>query len=153
MNILLNDGSFINDDDFDLRYDMIVIDECESLMNHFDEGTMNHKEVDICYFFTETIKYTPEMVLIDGDISQRSLIFASSFGKMLYVRNNNNETNQEMHVTNDPAIWEDEMYKDIDEFKNMDPNFRICIISQSSKQCMSLNDNIMKKHPELKIKM
>ena len=95
MNILLNDGSLINDDDFDLRYDMIVIDECESLMNHFDEGTMNHKEVDIWYFFTETIKYTPEMVLIDGDISQRSLIFASSFGKMLYVRNNNNETNKE----------------------------------------------------------
>ena len=93
------------------------------------------------------------MVLMDGDISQRSLRFASSFGKMLYVRNNNNETNKEMHVTNDPANWEDEMYKDIDEFKNMDPNFRICIISQSSKQCMSLNDNIMKKDPELKIKM
>ena len=110
MNILLNDGSFINDDDFDLRYDMIVIDECESLMNHFDEGTMNHKEVDIWYFFTETIKYTPEMVLIDGDISQRSLIFASSFGKMLYVRNNNNETNKDMHVINDPAKWEYEMY-------------------------------------------
>ena len=90
---------------------------------------------------------------MDCDMSQRLLSFASSFGKMLYVRNNNNETNQEMHVTNDPAIWEDEMYKDIDEFKNMDPNFRICIISQSSKQCMSLNDNIMKKHPELKINM
>ena len=93
------------------------------------------------------------MVLVDGDISQTSLRFASSFGRMLYVRNNNNETNKEMHVTNDPANWEDEMYKDIDEFKNMDPNFRICIISQSSKQCMSLNDNIMKKDPELKIKM
>ena len=89
---------------------------------------------------------------MDGDISQRSLRFASSFGKMLYVRNIN-ATNQEMHVINNPAKWEDKMYKDIEKLKNIDPNFRICIISQSSKQCMSLNDDIMKKHPELKNKM
>ena len=74
------------------------------------------------------------MVLMDGDISQRSLRFASSFGKMLYVRNNNNENNKDMHVINDPAKWEDEMYKDIDKFKKIDPNLRISIISQSSKQ-------------------
>ena len=45
------------------------------------------------------------------------------------------------------------MYQIIDKFKNIDSNFRICIISQSSKQCMSLNDDIMNKHPKLKIKM
>ena len=84
------------------------------------------------------------MVLMDGDISQRSLRFASSFGKMLYVRNNNDETNKDMHVFYDPAKWEDEMYKNIDIFKNIDPNFRICIISQSSKHCTSLNNDIMK---------
>jgi hypothetical protein len=84
------------------------------------------------------------MVLTDGDISQRSLRFASSFGKMLYVRNNNDETNKDMHVFYDPAKWEDEMYKDIDIFKNIDPNFRICVISQSSKHCTSLNNDIMK---------
>ena len=41
--ILLHDGSHMNGDEFDLRYDMIVLDESESLMNHFDEGTMNLK--------------------------------------------------------------------------------------------------------------
>ena len=75
----------MNGDEFDLRYDMIVLDESESLMNHFDEGTMNHKEIDIGFFFTQFIKYTPKMVLMDGDISQRSLRFAASFGKMIYV--------------------------------------------------------------------
>ena len=60
---------------------------------------------------TQISKYTPKMVLMDGDISQRSLRFASSFGKMLYVRNNNDETNKDMHVFYDPAKWEDEMYK------------------------------------------
>ena len=68
---------------------------------------------------TQISKYTPKMVLMDGDISKRSLRFASSFGKMLYVRNNNNDTNKEMHVINDPAKWEYEMYKDIDKFKTL----------------------------------
>ena len=103
MHILLHDGSHMNGDVFDLRYDMIVLDESESLMNHFDERTMNHKAIKIWYFFTQIIKYTPKMVLMDGDISQRSLRFASSFGKMLYVRHNNNVTNKEMHVINDSA--------------------------------------------------
>ena len=84
------------------------------------------------------------MVLMDGDISQRSLRFASSFGKMLYVRNNNDETNKDMHVFSNPAKCEDEMNKYIDIFKNIDPNFRICIISQSSKHCTSLIKDIMK---------
>ena len=86
------------------------------------------------------------MVLLDGDISQRSLRFASSFGKMLYVRNNINDTKKETHVINDPAKCEDEMYKNIGKFKNIDPNFGICILSQSSKQCMILNDDITKNH-------
>ena len=63
---------------------------------------------------------------------------------MLYVRNSNNETNQEMHVINNLAKLEDKMYKHIEKLKNINPNFGICIISQSSKQCMRLNDDIMK---------
>ena len=36
----------MTDDDLDLRYDTIVLDDSESLMNHFDEGTMNQQEND-----------------------------------------------------------------------------------------------------------
>ena len=32
---------------FELSYDLIVLDESESLMSHFDEGTMNKKEIEI----------------------------------------------------------------------------------------------------------
>ena len=106
-------------------------------MNLFDEGTINHKEINIWYFFTQIIHHTFEVVLMDGDISQRSLRFAASFGKMLYERNNSNETTNAMTVINDPAKWEDGLRKDIDTFKNSDPNFKIYIVSQSSKQAMS----------------
>ena len=43
LNIRLKDGPVMTDDDFDLRYDTIVLDNSESLMNNFDEGAMNHK--------------------------------------------------------------------------------------------------------------
>ena len=52
MNIRLNDGSFMHGNEFKLRYDMIVLDESDSLMNHFDEGTVTHTEIEIWYFFT-----------------------------------------------------------------------------------------------------
>ena len=41
--------------------------------------------------------------------------------------------------------------KDIDEFKNNDPNIKICIIPQSSKQAMSINANLIRNHPALNI--
>ena len=122
-------------------------------MNLFDEGTINHKEINIWYFFTQIIHHTFEVVLMDGDISQRSLRFAASFGKMLYERNNSNETTYAMTVINDPAKWEDGLHKDIDKFKNSDPNVKICIVAQSYKQTVSLHDHILRRHPELKINM
>ena len=51
---------------------------------------------------------------------------------MLYANDNSNDTNKELHVMNGPVTCGDEMYKDIEEFKNIDPNFRLCIISQLS---------------------
>ena len=47
MNIRLNDGPLMTDDECDLRYDMIVLDESAGFMNNFDEGVMNHKEIEI----------------------------------------------------------------------------------------------------------
>ncbi|MFM7978504.1 MAG: hypothetical protein ACKPKO_04245 [Candidatus Fonsibacter sp.] len=61
---------------------------------------------------------------MDGDVSQRTLRLASSYGNMIYVNNNNNETNNIMNIIKEPAKWEAGLLKDIDEFKS-DPNFKI----------------------------
>ena len=85
MRILTNNGSFMHEDELELTYDMRVLDERERLMNHFDEGTMSHTEIDRWYVFTEIFKHSKKIkiiVLMDGDISQRSLILASSLGNM-----------------------------------------------------------------------
>ena len=58
-------------DGLELSYDMIVVDDSESLMIHFDEGTMK-KEIEI-WLFNEIMKHSRRIVLMDGNISQQSL--------------------------------------------------------------------------------
>ena len=56
-------------DGLELSYDMIVVDDSESLMIHFDEGTMK-KEIEI-WLFNEIMKHSRRIVLMDGNISQQ----------------------------------------------------------------------------------
>ena len=43
-----------------------------------------------------------------------------------------------MNIIQDLAKLEAGLLKDIDELKRADPNFRICIVSQTSKQAVSI---------------
>ena len=45
MHVLYKNDQFISEDAFDLRYDMIILDESESLLAHMDEKTMEKKEI------------------------------------------------------------------------------------------------------------
>ena len=151
LNLVCKNSYVMEGEGFEFSYDLIVLDESESLMSYVDEGTMNNTEIEIWFFFNEIMKHSKKIVLMDGDISQRSLRLDSSYGGMLYVRRFNNETNKATDIINGPATWEAGLLKDIDEFRNSDPNFRICIVSQSSKQAMSINEDLVLKFPELKI--
>ena len=44
MNVLFKNDKFVCEDRFDLNYDMIVLDESESLLCHFDDKTMETKK-------------------------------------------------------------------------------------------------------------
>jgi len=82
LNVLQKNDKFISSGSFSLKHDMIILDESESLLAHFDEKTMERKEINIWNFFDELLKHSSKMLLMDGDISERSLSFASSYGEM-----------------------------------------------------------------------
>ena len=86
---------------------------------------------------------------MDGDSYQRSLRLTTSNGSMIYVGFNNIETNRTMNIFNDAATWEAGLLKDIDELRKNEPNFRICIVSQSSKQAMSINEGLLQQKVSL----
>ena len=58
-----------------------------------------------------------------------------------------------MNLINSHVKRETRLSKDIDEFKKTDPTFRICIVSHSSKQAMSINADLICRYPELNIKI
>ena len=51
LNFVYRDDDVLNGDTFDLKYDAIVLDESENLLCHFDETTMENKEIDVWLFF------------------------------------------------------------------------------------------------------
>ena len=82
MSIFERSDDVISGECFHLRYDMIILDEPESLMAHFDQQTMARKEISIWNFFDELLKHSGNMLLMGGDISNRSLSFASAYGEL-----------------------------------------------------------------------
>ena len=152
MKLLEKNPGVMNGGGFNLKYDMIVIDESESLLSHLDGGTMKGKEIDIYNFFDELLKHSKKMVLMDGDVSGRTLSFASSYGNMTYINNVNYEGNKTLNLICDTIRWETQLADDLDRFYAEDKNFRICIVCQGSGQALSMEEALEVKFPHLTIK-
>ena len=116
LNIIIRNDSFRNSNEFDLAFDMIVLDESESLLNHFDEKTMERKEIDTWEFLDAILKHSKKLVLMDGDVSARTLSFTSSYGQMSYINNINNESNRSINLICDPSRWEAQLHADPERF-------------------------------------
>ena len=84
-------------------------------------------------------------------MSNRSLSFIDSFGSFKYIINKNQENNKSFRVQHDKEEWENQLYNDIENFKLDDPNFKICICSQSAKLAEILKNDLQDKYPNLKI--
>ena len=78
--------------------------------------TMHKNIVEIWWFFKELVKHAQTILLMDGDISQRSLKLASSYGQIMYVHNNKNETNTTMRINKDATTFDKALLDNIAEF-------------------------------------
>jgi hypothetical protein len=152
LNVLQKNDKFISSGTFALKYDMIILDESESLLAHFDEKTMERKEISIWNFFDELLKHSQKMLLMDGDVSERSLSFASSYGDMTYISNTNAEGNKHFNLMLDETQWNAQLVSDLNKFYTEDPNFKVCIVSQSSSKAVALEAEIQGQFPHLKVK-
>ena len=55
-------------------YDLIILDECESLLNHFDSTTIKNKNTTF-NIFEGIIKKSKKVIALDGDFNNRSYDF------------------------------------------------------------------------------
>ena len=151
MQILNKNDGFIINGKFK-AYDMIILDESESLLAHIDEKTMERKEIEIFEFFHAILKQCGKVLMMDGDVSDRSLSFAKNYGDLTYIKNNNIQGNRIINLMLNEDQWEEQLRADLDQFYKEDPNFRVCIVSQSSSKVNALYDRIKEQCPHLVVK-
>ena len=152
MNVLLKSDVVANEDRFDLQCDLIVLDESESLLAHFDEGTMETKDIRTFDFFDQLWEHCKNVVMLDGDVSRRSLAFAKHYGVITYVKNKNQGRNRTFNLIVDEKDWQERLATDLQQFYQEDQNFKVCIASQSSSRAVALEKELSQKHPHLVVR-
>ena len=113
---------------------------------------MEKKAREIFGFFDLRLKHSRNLVFMDGDMFQTSLSFASSYGRMIYVNNTNNETNKRINLICNHTKWDAKLHSDLENFYKNDSSFRVCIVSQSSNQALSIEEDCRGRFPYLNIK-
>ena len=108
-------------------YDLIIIDEVESVLNHFSGATLTYpkKTFDI---MTDLCLNAKKIINLDGDISGRTLTFSKIFSDNFYFIKNSILKDKKHFVFHcEENIYNDLIKKDLQDGKN------ICIVSMSSK--------------------
>ncbi|MFM7989429.1 MAG: hypothetical protein ACKPKO_59955 [Candidatus Fonsibacter sp.] len=116
LNSLMNIFDVLSGRGFQLRYDMIILGESESLLAHFDDQTMSGKEIGIWNLFDELLKHSGKMLLMDGDISDRSLSFASAYGNITYINNKNTGAPRTINLMLGEAEWNTQLDADLAKY-------------------------------------
>jgi hypothetical protein len=91
---------------FNAKYDLIVLDESESLLAHLDEGTMEGKAIATFEFLDELLRLSSKVICLDGDMSDRTLSLLGSYGSSVrYVRNVAKAEGKAIRVMRDPEAF------------------------------------------------
>jgi hypothetical protein len=136
---------------FDAKYDLIVLDESESLLAHLDEGTMDGKAIETFEFLDELLRLSSRVVCLDGDMSGRTLSFAGTYGEVQYVRNVAKAEGKAIRVMHVEAEFREKLAEDVARFQAEDASFRICVACQGAGQVEDLRAWLADRYPELKI--
>lgn len=125
------------DDEIEIpSYDLIIIDEIESILNHFNPTTFKGGERDVFNWMVEIIKVSKKMIVLDGDISNRTYNFLNNFGTSINIVNDIKINKKNFVITTNKEIYLKEIKRDIEQ------NNKIVIASMSSKQCNNIFDEI-----------
>ena len=121
---------------------MVIFDESESLLAHFDEQTMVRKEIGIWNLFDELLQHSGKVLFTGGDISSRSLSFASAYSDITYINNRNTEGNKAINLMLDEEQWQTHLDADLSKYYNEELRFIVCIVSQSSSNVVTLESDL-----------
>jgi hypothetical protein len=107
-------------------YDLIILDEIESILNHFVSTTIENKEF-IFKLMSNLIFNASKVLALDGDFHNRSYNFLEKFGGIKILKNTIQKDKRNYIFTNNRNDIDTNIEKDLEAKKNL------VIVSMSSK--------------------
>jgi hypothetical protein len=112
------------------QFDLIILDECESLLKHFESSLMNSNKDYIYSIFHDLINNTKKVICFDGDLSNRSYNYFRRFDANIKIYENMFLPRQYNFIIGyDEQIYIDTIKKDLNDRLNC------TIVSMSSGFC------------------
>ena len=122
---------------------MIIIDEIESILNHFSSSTI--KDSYNTYEYLQEKTNSSKLIVLDGDTSNRTYNYINYFGNSINIENDAKFNKKHFEIIEDENEFMNEIYNELD-VKN-----KIVICSQSKRDVETIVKTLKNKYEDLDI--
>lgn len=123
-------------------YDLVIIDEIESVLNHFRSSTIENKE-KVFEIMRNIIFNSNKVLALDGDFHNRSYHYLKHFGDVTVLENIKKKNKKHFIFTNERGYFENSIDYDLANNKN------IGLISMSSSLATFYYNNYHTKYKSI----
>jgi len=109
------------------KFDLIILDETESLVNHFMSPTIKNKQ-ETFELMQRLLKGANKILCLDGDFHNRSYDFINTLGKNIIIHNNIVKDIKRYTFVSEYQKFKDSVDTDLSGGKN------VCLVTMSSNQ-------------------
>ena len=111
---LLNLDTDIFDDGIVPTYDLIIMDEVESILNQFNSPTFKGNSKNIYEFLDKILKSSKQIIALDGDMNNRALEYLTPYGEMIFLKNTYHINPKVFNITQNKDYFLDDVFKSVD---------------------------------------
>ena len=132
------------------KYDLIIIDEVESILNQFNSReTFKGNQRDTYNYLDAVLKNSilngGKIITLDGDTSDRTYNYIETYGKPLNIVNTVNFNTKKIKIVDDRNFFNDALFGALLQGK------KIIMPVMSEKEAVFYETEIKERYPELKI--
>lgn len=131
------------------KYDLVIIDEVESVLNQFNSHTFKGNAPKSFELLEIICKTAGKIITLDGDIGDRSNNFVDYFGKSINIINVCKPIKNTLNILHGGKQALQQMENLI--AKDLDENKKIVVCCMSATYALELKTKILTKYPEKKI--
>jgi hypothetical protein len=123
-------------------YDLVIIDEVESILMQFFSKTFNNKSAEGFEFVKNVIFNSSKLLTLDGDLGDRAIDFVESFGRSINIKNNIKLNLKDFVISQNEDYFLGEIVKEIKEDK------KCAVISMTASHCNKIKEHFNKVYPQ-----